>query len=596
MLMTILLFIKFYIFTGLINIGPTRPYVVIFSSLLSVFILALINRKKERKVISLGFYIFLSFILLADAFYFQHFNMLPNIRMLRQAGQLGAVGDSIREILNIRLALLVLDIPILIYLATGKKRENIFTWTSRKVRPISSGLVLLSFTIFLLTTNQLEAVKNQEIYTYHIVDIKNTFFTAGNNRDLTEYEIEDLIDRASLKEGKYTGLGKGKNLIVIQVEALQDFVIDLFYEGQEVTPYLNSLIKEGGSLYYDNYFQLLGRGNTSDSEFVTNNSIHPSMDEPTYNQYENWNFYGLPWLLRDNGYTAWAFHGYEKSFWNRERAYPYQGFQRFLSEEDYDFEDIIGFGIKDEDFYLQTLDYLQELDSVDDNPFYAFVVSLTSHTPFKMPADYEFLNIREEHKNNMIGDYLQSIHYADRELGRFIEGLKEIGLYDNSVIAIYGDHFGISTSQKEAGLMRDIIGVDYDFDHMMNIPLIIHISDLEDNEKISKVGSKIDFYPTIMNIMGYENNKGILMGRDLNNFEGYNLVATQTYMLKGSFIDEDTLFEISRDGVFNNSRAINRHTREEVVLEEVVDRYNLAIDEIEMSDYILRNNLIKELR
>ncbi len=36
------------------------------------------------------------------------------------------------------------------------------------------------------------------------------------------------------------------------------------------------------------------------------------METPTYDQYEENTFYGLPWVLRDNGYTPWAFHGYKK--------------------------------------------------------------------------------------------------------------------------------------------------------------------------------------------------------------------------------------------------------------------------------------------
>src|SRR5690606_30397750 len=101
--------------------------------------------------------------------------------------------------------------------------------------------------------------------------------------------------------------------------------------GQEVTPNLNKLIMDKSSIYYDNYYQLLGRGNTSDAEFVTHNSLYPSMEEPTYTQYEKNTFYGLPWLLRDNNYTCWAFHGYKKDYWNRANAYVNQGFQRFIS-------------------------------------------------------------------------------------------------------------------------------------------------------------------------------------------------------------------------------------------------------------------------
>src|SRR5699024_2322036 len=105
------------------------------------------------------------------------------------------------------------------------------------------------------------------------------------------------------------------------VEALQNFVVDHFYDGQEITPNINKLLKEEGSLYFSNYYQLTGMGNTSDSEFVTQNSLYPSLKESSYVLHEDKTFYGLPWILRDEGYTSWVFHGYKPEFWNRDKAY-----------------------------------------------------------------------------------------------------------------------------------------------------------------------------------------------------------------------------------------------------------------------------------
>ena len=175
----------------------------------------------------------------------------------------------------------------------------------------------MGIVLTLYFTDKLSLIGSQEVYSYHVTDIVETIFRDDDIIEevfLTTDDIEDLRSRARLKEGRLTGLGQDKNLIVIQVEALQNFVINLEYEGQEITPNLNRFINNSSSLYYDNYFQMLGKGNTSDAEFVTQNSLYPSMEEPTYFQYEDNTFYGLPWLLRDYGYTAWAFHGFEKEY------------------------------------------------------------------------------------------------------------------------------------------------------------------------------------------------------------------------------------------------------------------------------------------
>lgn len=416
----------------------------------------------------------------------------------------------------------------------------------------------------------------------------------GSIKDIDKY-IDDLKQRAKLKDGKLTGIGKGKNLIVLQVEALQNFVIDLEYNGQEVTPNINKLVHDTSSVYYDNYYQLLGRGNTSDAEFVSQNSLHPSLAEPTYMQYADNSFYGLPWLLRDNNYTAWVFHGYDKNYWNRDAAYVNQGFQRFISQEDFTFEDTIGFGIKDEDFFQQSLQYIRELDKVDDNPFYAFMITLSSHTPFEMPEEYEVLDIKAEHEKTMLGNYLQSIHYTDKQIGKFIDDLKKGGLYDDTVIALYGDHFALlSVQEKEQEIMTDFLGENYDFDDMMNVPLVIHVPGQEIQEVISTTGSQLDFYPTIANIMGYDNTKGLVFGRDLTNYKEKNYIYPQLYMLKGSFIDDNSVFAMSKDGIYNHSRAYDIETNESIDITNFKEEHEKAIEEIDMSNYLLKNDLVKD--
>ena len=193
----------------------------------------------------------------------------------------------------------------------------------------------------------------------------------------------------------------------------------------------------------------------------------------------------------------------------------------------------------------------------------------------------------------MFGNYLQAVHYADKALGQFIDDLKKEGLYDDTVICIYGDHFGLKTPDKEnEKIMADFLGYPYDFDEMMRIPLIIHVPGTDANEEITKTGSQLDFLPTILNIMGMQNEKGIMFGKDIINSES-SFIAQQTYMLKGSFIDGEKVFVMSRDGIYDHSRAYNIETRQPVNLDDCKEGYNKAIKEINISDFILKNNLVK---
>ena len=630
MIYSLLLTLKFILYTNLIKVEYNRISIIITSSLISALILSLIYRSKSKHKSrnSLIFYSVVSILMLGNATYFAHFNNLLSVKLIPQIPQLKTVGENLKILLDMKKLLLIIDLPMIIlyrFFTRSKVRAkdsmhplqrshsnvNLFNVGARPQgfsissiinfirRPIVLGVAVIALFAIFNINGTINTIKAQELFTYHLVDIKNTI-TKDEKVEadgiLTKADIEDLKSRASLKEGNLTGIGKGKNLIVLQVEAFQNFAVGLTYDGQEITPNINKLIEDKSSIYYNNYHQMIGRGNTSDAEFVSQNSLYPSMEEPTYTQYAHNTYYGLPWLLRDNGYNAWVFHGYKADYWNREEAYVNQGFQRFISEKDFDFDDIIGFGLKDEDFFDQSIHYLKELDRKDENPFYAFMITLSSHTPFLMPEEYQTLKIREEHKDTMLGNYLQAIHYTDKEIGRFIESLKREGLYDDTVIAIYGDHFAVlSTDENEQPIMSDLLGERYDFDSMMNIPLIIHVPG-EDIHKInSKLGSQLDFYPTIANIMGYNNEKGLVFGRDLNNTEE-NYVFPQTYMLKGSVITDTSVLEISRDGIFEHSRAYDRETRKEIDINQFKALSKKAEEEINKGHYILKHDTLKELK
>jgi phosphoglycerol transferase MdoB-like AlkP superfamily enzyme len=158
--------------------------------------------------------------------------------------------------------------------------------------------------------------------------------------------------------------------------------------------------------------------------------------------------------------------------------------------------------------------------------------------------------------------------------------------------------------------MERLLGKPYDFDVMLNVPLIISMPDIESapaelqttasaiaarpaadiRQTVHTVGGQIDFLPTIAYLFGIE---------DLDVHFGHNLlvadegfVAVQTYMRKGSFIKNDVLFEMSRDGVFESSRAKSMLTGEPVPLRSLADDYERSLNLLNASEYVLVNNVI----
>lgn len=522
----------------------------------------------------------------ADIVNMSYFNQYLSLSAFKKAGQLSAISDTIMTLIKPTYFLLFVDLIVYHFIFKNVKPRKLFLKAF-----LANLLVITLLIINPVHATTVERISNQEFFTYHIKNAYNILVQQNINDARIAKDLEDVKLVTSDENSKLHGVAKDRNLIIIQIESFQNMLINKEYNGQELTPNLNKLIKED-SIYFENYYQQLGSGNTSDAEFISNNAIHPNIYAHAYEEYKDNYYYGLPWILKDEGYGTYAFHAYKKDFWNRAAAYPGQGFDVFLSQEDYDNkeDELIGFGLSDREFYKQSLAYLER----QKEPFYGFLVSLTSHHPYIMPEEEQKIKLKKSDEGNMFGDYLQSTHYADATIGEFIADLKEKGLYENSMIVIYGDHFGLSANDDDFHEnVSNFLGYDYDYEDMMNIPLLINIPGEDVNEQPKNNGGQVDLMPTILNLMGIKNINPYIYGHDLLNTDN-NFVLQQTYMLKGSFIKDDVFFSMSRDGVFENSRAWNRVSKKPVDLESCRRGHAKALKDIEQSNYILKKDLLRE--
>jgi len=442
----------------------------------------------------------------------------------------------------------------------------------------------------------IKSVSNQEIITYHIKDVIYKAFAITEGENLAAFKGAYNNE----KIGPLFGIAKDRNLIVIQLESFQNFVIGLEYNGQEVTPNLNRLLFEN-TAYFDNYYQQIGSGNTSDAEFASNNSIYGSLMSYTYKLYGKQNYFrGLPVMLKERGYDTAVFHAYEnKNFWSRKDAYPNMGFDRFYGglndrpgDGVYEMKEWMGWGLTDTYFYEQTIDLMEELKE----PFYSYVISLSNHHPYIMLDHYQFIKLLPEDEGNIVFNYLNSAAYTDHALAWFLGALKEKGVYNNSIIAIFGDHVGLTHSDEIDASMEKLFGKPYDFDMLMNVPLMITIPGAEKDirQTISTAGGQLDFFPTIAYLMGFDELDTLYLGHNLFSVKE-GLVAEQTYMTKGSFFKNDMAFEMSRDGVFEHGRAWNIKTGAKISLSECYDDYVKAMEIINTSEFILKSDAVRRI-
>jgi phosphoglycerol transferase MdoB-like AlkP superfamily enzyme len=258
--------------------------------------------------------------------------------------------------------------------------------------------------------------------------------------------------------------------------------------------------------------------------------------------------------------------------------------------EDLKQDDIVGIGVSDKSMFHQLIPMLQQKTQ----PYFAFAITLSSHHPFTLEQKYRTLKLLPEDEETTFGNYLEVVHYTDEAIGQFIDELKASGLYDNTVIAMYGDHHGLNCGMDEVQFrMSDYLGRIYDYDEMLNVPLIIHVPGSGVKETISTTGGQIDFMPTIANVMGITYDDTFVMGQDISNAkEGF--VAFTAYLFDGSFATNDIVFEISREGIFDGSRAWRIGTNEPVDAKLYQKDYDKALLLKKTSKEILDQNLIAD--
>lgn len=594
------LYIKVIIVSSIIvpSFTSNRVYfITILPVIITALSLLLIMSKRIRFILAVSINLLISLLIFSDLIYNQYFNDVLSLGLLSNLGQLSSVKDSIYELIDYKNALLFLDVLIIIIINFKKNRfksESRKRWVSYSVLSLLLVTMIYGAFSFFNTTKEELFVKKyynkglvQEVglLNYHILDIydlaKNAFSNVSENDLNTVVNYFNSTNKLIDINNDTYGIAKDKNLILIQSEALQNFVINLKVNNQEITPNLNALIQN--SIYFDNIFDQTSQGRTSDAEFLTLTSLYPITTGSVYTTYPTNQYRTLPQILGEKGYYTVSSHAYRGDFWNRNVVHPRFGFNKSYFQDDFEVDDVKGLGLSDESFFNQSLDRLLDLPK----PFFSFHISLTNHHPFNISNLEKTLDLRDV-KSDILANYLHSVHYADYSLGIFIKGLKEKGLYDDSVIVIYGDHdAGLDTGEIKM-LIGDKItpnSLDILYD---KIPLIINIPSLQAAFTSERVGGHLDIAPSILHLLGIESDN-LFMGTDLFSNDEYFVVYRN-----GSFITEENVF--TKEMCFNTNQMQPIETdRSECSIKIEEAKKRLWISDL-INRYDLSNTIIKTRR
>lgn len=391
---------------------------------------------------------------------------------------------------------------------------------------------------------------------------------------------------------KLFGIAKGRNVIVIHLESFQQFLIDKKINGQEVTPFLNSLYHGQDTYAFSNFFNQVGQGKTSDAENMLETSTYGLSQGSLFATLGNDNtFQAAPAILKQRaGYTSAVFHGNVASFWNRNNVYKNLGYQYFFDASYFDTsgDKATGYGLKDKLLFADSIKYLQHLQQ----PFYVKYLTVTNHFPFDLDDEDKDSNFTTTNTgSSTVDNYFVTAHYLDQSLQEFFSYLDKTGLAKKSIIMIYGDHYGISNSENKN--LASVLGknaddwTDFDNVQMQRVPLMFVIPGSGGHGDIySTYGGEIDVLPTLLHLLGISTKRYIQFGTDLFSSQHDQVVA-----LRNQDFVTPKYTSISGKIYLNSTGKLAKLTKQEK--KQLRADQKKVSEELALSDSLNEKNLLR---
>ncbi|MER2118800.1 MAG: LTA synthase family protein [Solibacillus sp.] len=556
-----------------------------------------LKSQKARNRYIVGSSILLALVLYGNVAFYRFYNDFVTLPVLFQTSNFGELGTSAAAIISWMDIFYFVDVLLIIIAVKllPKVEEQLvpIRKDARKAYFVMTAAILF-LNLGLAETERPQLltrafdrellVKNIGTYNYHLYDVYVQSKSSAQRALADGSELVEVSNyvRANQAEPNVEMFGKyeGRNVIAVSLESLQTFVINEEMNGEVVTPFLNSLTNDKDTYYFSDFYHQTGLGKTSDSEFIFENSLYGlgrgavffTHGENTYNSFAE--------RLGENGYFTNVMHANNKSFWNRDMIYKSFKLDQFYDLESYNVteETSVNWGLKDIPFFEQSAALMKEMPQ----PFYSRLITLTNHYPFYL--DPEDMMIPEYDSNSgTLNRYFQTVRYLDESVKEFFDDLKEQGLYENSIIVMYGDHYGISENHNKAMakyLNKEEI-TPYDSALLQAVPLYIHIPGSNDGQVMENVAGQLDIRPTLLHLLGIETSKDMQLGADL-------------------FSEEHEDFVIFRDGRFVTDQYVyagevcyDRETGEAIDTEACQPFIDRATQELEYSDQIINGDLLR---
>ena len=585
---------------------------------LALLLLGLALYIKNTKLfygIAITIYLVLFLWLFSNVVYYREFaDYISVSTMMATSSVSTGLGETALELFNLWDLVYFADfIIIAIVLRKKPYKLNPKPFSKRASFAVSSlAILLFSVNLFTAEIDRPELLTRGFSNTYIVRALGlpafftyNAHQTYTTEKDRSDATAEDLVpveeyvqEHYASPNSDYFGIAKGRNVIYLHLESLQQFVIDykLNVDGveYEVTPFLNSLYHSQSTLAFSNFFNQVKAGKTSDAETMIETSLFGLNQGSFMVQYGGSNTQqAAPYILSQNGgYTSAVFHGNSASFWNRNNTYKQWGYNYFFDQSYFSEateENSFQYGLNDKIMFADSIQYLERLQQ----PFYAKFITVSHHYPYTSSLIGDEIGFPlADTPDETINGYFATANYLDASIKAFFDYLKATGLYENSIIVLYGDHYGISNSRNPD--LAPLIGKDSqtwsDFDNamMQRVPYMIVVPGMTNGGIIDTFGGQIDALPTLEHLLGIEANNYLQVGQDMLSSEHSQVVALRT---AGNFI---TPKYTSYGGkIYYTETGVEITNPDEVTQKEIDDIKAAAAAQLSASDAIQTGDLIR---
>ena len=574
-----------------------------FSIVLVCFLCVLPNRGRVISAICID--IFFSILLFSDNVYYIYSNSVLSVAQITNLQYGEEIMSTLPMVIQAKQILYFVDIIIFMLLIIFKivkiyKKEK----KTRKQLILKYIVGIIGVIMFCVVSvqyiqkgkeksyNKDLQIREATIFGYHIFDIEN----ALNIKNQTKYKnYKDMFyDYENLKkqyeteysntEDNLKGILQDKNVIILQLESIQEFVINKEINGKQITPNLNKFLSE--NIKFTN-MHMQSYSTTADSEHSTITSLYPMENGMSFSKYYTNTYDDLFKIFKNSNYYTSYMHGNYPYFWNRGNVYGRLKLDDLsLKEQFSDLSENINGDLSDELLYKQAVQKIKQFKT----PYISYIVTASSHTPYTLEGLQDRSKITIDvgkYKDTYFGDYLEAVNYADYAFGVFIDELKKEGLYDDTAILVFGDHNGINMYNEEMidflnYIDKDLTDVDLKLNYTrvacgMKIPGIKNI-------KIDKPVNKLDIKPTLAYLCNVQD--GISLGTNMFGRKDFVSLNNERIIANDYYYDEE--WYNRKTGEQINMETIDQNTK------QMLNKYyeNMKT-ELDISNSISINNLLK---